>query len=318
MDRSDDHSEQAVHVVVTCTNRKRVPADDRLRVRSLEAGTVGMRFRSWLERLEAAEVRVPARDLYAGEHWLIANDLAKTLGADAHFWVCSAGYGLIPAATPIAAYAATFASGHEDSVAEGVDGAREWWRQLCRWEGPQAGQPRSFEELANQHPDSAIVAVLSEPYLRACASDLRAAASRLAESDNLAVIGPADRSPELADLIVPVTAALRALVGGSLLSLNVRVARRLLQDSRDQGVRRSLLLKLMETLTAEVPEQVRRQPGIRMTDEEVRSFIRHHGKGFRSATPLLRKLRSSGLSCEQARFRTLFLDEVSRLAEGRE
>lgn len=303
---------QTVHVVVTCTNRKRVPVPEHLHVRSLKAKGVVGRSDEWIKRLSGAEAPVAARSMYAGEHWLIARDLAEVVGQEATLWVCSAGYGLIPVDAPIAPYAATFAFGHEDSVASDADGTRQWWDLLSRWVRPHDRQPRSFAGLASRYPDAAIVAVLSDPYLRACADDLREAASRLTNSDNLSVIGPAGRCAEIDDLVVPVRADLRSVVGGSLLSLNARAARHVLKESRLRGdaVQRPLLAKLMSDTLAVAPEAPRKPTGIRMTDEEVRTFIRKRLEyGPASATPLLRELRSSGLSCEQARFRDLFLEE---------
>jgi hypothetical protein len=173
--------------------------------------------------------------------------------------------------------------------------------------------------LASLYPDAAIVAVLSDPYLRACADDLREAASRLSNSDNLSVIGPAGRGADIDDLVVPVRAALRSVVGGSLLSLNARAAMHVLKESRLRGdaVQRPLLVKIMSDALEAAPEVPRKPAGIRMTDDEVRTFIRKRLEyGPTSATPVLRELRSSGLSCEQARFRDLFLEEQRASAGG--
>ncbi|WP_204054018.1 hypothetical protein [Microbispora rosea] len=304
---------QTVHVVVTCTNRKRGVAPEQLRVRSLDTGGVDERCEEWVQRLSAASAARSASDMYAGEHWLIARRLAEIAGDDANLWVCSAGYGLIKVDARIAPYAATFAVGHEDSVAPDTGGARRWWERLATWDGPQAGQPRSFSALARRDPDAAIVAVLSEPYLRACATDLREAASTLTSKDSLSIIGPGGRSAEVDEFVIPVTAALTSVLGGSLLSLNARAAAHVLEACRASGepVRRSLLTKLMADATAAAPQTAPKAPGIRMTDDEVRTFIRKHlVYGPTSATALLRELRSSGRSCEQARFRELFLAEA--------
>ncbi|MER5418947.1 hypothetical protein [Streptosporangium roseum] len=317
MDRSVGPNDQAVHIVVTCTNRKRVAITEQLRVRDLKIKDVDTRCDEWIRRVSTAPAQVPANDMYAGEHWLIARGLAGVVGDKATLWVCSAGYGLIPVETPIAAYAATFASGHEDSVALDAEGTRLWWEGLSRWVGPRGGQPRSFAALAARYPESSIVAVLSDPYLRACSTDLREAASVLSDSDNLSVIGPAGRCAEIEDLVVPVTAALRTVVGGSLLSLNVRAAAHVLRESglRGDAVRRPLLTKLMRAAIAAAPDVPHKPAGARMTDDEVRAFIRKRLEfGPTSATPLLRELRSSGLSCEQARFKMLFLEESQAMA----
>ncbi|WP_433144090.1 hypothetical protein ACQPZ8_49795 [Actinomadura nitritigenes] len=304
-----------VHVVVTCANRKRQAVAERLQFRNLDVDDFEGRYTEWVKRLSFGSPRVPASQMYAGEHWQVAKTLAETAGPGASLWVCSAGYGLISAEAPIEAYAATFAVGQEDSVAENTEGTRRWWSGLTTWTGPQPGQPRSITELAARNPNSIIVAVLSEAYLRACSDDLSQAASQLKDSDNLSIIGPSGRCREIERLVVPVTAALRPAIGGSLLSLNVRAATHVLAASRDNGIpfRRSHLTRLMAEATAAAPKEVgQRPPGTRLTDDEVRSFIRSSlDLGPTSATRLLRQLRASGQSCEQARFKTLFNDVAS-------
>jgi hypothetical protein len=318
MDDAISQSDQDVHVVVTCTNRKRFAVSDRLQLHNLGSGDVTQRCDDWVKRLADGSSHVPAKDMYAGEHWLIARGLAEAAGSGATLWICSAGYGLISDEAPIEAYAATFAARHKDSVAQDVEGMRRWWAGLARWHGPQPGRPRSFAELAERNQRSSIVAVLSEPYLRACSDDLRDAASKLTDGANLTVIGPGGRCPAIEDLVVPATAALRTAVGGSLLSLNVRAAAQVLEAARKNGdsPRRPFLSKLMAEATAAAPRHERRPVGTRMGDDEVRSFIRQSlaQGGTTSATPLLRKLRSLGLSCEQARFKALFGEVVAARA----
>ena len=88
----------------------------------------------------------PAIDLYAGEHWDVARRLANLSDADTsvELWVCSAGYGLIPASAPSAPYAATFTPGNADSVPDGAEGASAWWNALASWEGPLPQSPLDY------------------------------------------------------------------------------------------------------------------------------------------------------------------------------
>lgn len=315
MDNIADRRNPAVRIVVTCANRKRQTVSEHLRLQNLNVEAPDKRCAAWIGTLSAGSPTVAAKDMYAGEHWQVARNLPEAAGSSTDLWVSSAGYGLISAATPIHAYAATFANGQPDSVATTSDAARRWWRELSKWGGPGTGEPRSFATLAEQNPNSVIIAVLSDAYLRACSHDLKEAASRLSDAENISVFGPPGSCSDIDDLIVPVTAALRPAVGGSLQALNVRAADLVLRTARESGapLRRSLLIKLISDATAAGSEDAGRRPaGVRLVDEQVRAFIREHvSRGPTSATKLLRLLRDSGQSCEQARFKALFA-EASR------
>ncbi|MEV4712623.1 hypothetical protein [Micromonospora sp. NPDC049374] len=299
-----------VHIVVTCTNRKSlaVPAD--LRVGVLSEYLPKQRLAEWLRRLsEPGQPSTAAASLYAGEHWAAARQLATSVRAEAQLWVCSAGYGLIPATAQVRPYAATFTTREADSVGRRAAENRDWWRGLSEWVGPEPGAPRSFYDLARTNPDDTIIAVLSDTYLRACSDDLRRAAGQVSDPQRLTIVGPAQADPNLDELVVGVTALMRPAVGGSLLALNVRVAQRLLGlVNADPGThRRSHLRALAHELAATAPPPAPRAHRERMTDDEVKAFIRPlAAAGPTSATRLLRQLRDSGKSCEQGRFKQIF------------
>jgi len=201
-----------------------------------------------------------------------------------------------------------------DSVGRSSAENRDWWSALSEWVGPEPGAPRSFSDLARRNPEDTVVVVLSDTYLRACSEDLLRAARQLRDPQRLTIVGPAQAAPDLDDLVVAVNARMRSAVGGSLLALNVRVAQRLVgaMTPNPQTHARSYLRSLAEELAATAPAWVSRSPGNRMTDDEVRAFIRPlAGAGPTSASRLLRRLRDAGNSCEQRRFKQLF-DEVSR------
>ena len=308
-------ADRPVHLVVTCANRKTRVVPDHLRLGSLHEQRPGQRFATWASRLSTFDAdRVAAVDLYAGEHWQVARSLPATLPQTTKLWVCSAGYGLIAADTPVAPYAATFTAGEADSAGSSSAAMRDWWSRLNRWSGPDTHAPRSFTTLARQNPHAVVIAVLSEAYLRACADDLRQAADCLADREQLAIIGPPGRCPDIDDLIVPVTAALRPVVGGSLQALNVRAAAHLLTAAADD-LSHANLRKLAEQATTTAPPDPSRRPiGQKLSDEALRDLIRRHlANGPTTATSLLRQLRQSGQSCEQSRFRTLFADVAAQV-----
>ncbi|MEU1959666.1 hypothetical protein [Nocardia sp. NPDC019304] len=307
-----------VHIVVTCTNRKRIAVPEQLTLGSISAVTPRDRFSTWTRRLSEEPPTIPAEDLYCGDHWNIARSLPNLIGEQASLWVCSAGYGLVPVDTCLNPYMATFSAGSRDSVGRDRATTADWWRRLSDWAGPHPDQPRSFAGLARRDPDATIVAVLSNPYLYACADDLRSAAASLNSIDKFIVIGANRATPELEDVVIPIPATLRSVVGGSLHALQVRAATHLLPLAMAEpaGIGRKVLRELAQQVVAAAPpDPSRRAPGVRMGDDEVRQFIiLHRVAPAVSATRLLRKLRDSGFSCEQGRFKKLYHETMAEVA----
>jgi len=310
------HHVRPLHVVVTCSNRKRDPIAAALRLGSIREARPGHRFKLWTQRLAAMPQPTRAAiDMYAGEHWQVACSLPASSKVPITLWVCSAGYGLIPASLPIHPYAATFAGGEPDSVGAEKTAVGDWWQRHATW-SPSDSQPRSIAELIKANPNATTLAVLSEAYQRACAQDLRDAAES-AGPEHLAVIGPPGAIPELTDLIVPITAALQPQLGGSLQALNVRAAAELLAITTQTGSSptRSQLIEATAGLTPAT--RVRRIAGTKLDDAAVLMFIRSELRaGPASATVLLRRLRAGGRSCEQSRFGALY-GQVSGKADRR-
>src|SRR5258708_111624 len=89
-----------LHIIVNCTDRKRAPIPDELRLRSISARDIEDRASKWWRRIERYRGgAVSAEDLYAGGHWAVARrlpGLAAKAGYKATLWVSSAGYGLVP------------------------------------------------------------------------------------------------------------------------------------------------------------------------------------------------------------------------------
>jgi len=296
-----------VHVVVTCTSRKTAAVPAGFRLGSLtDLAAAPEAVLEWIARLSGpgGAARLPAEDLYAGEHWAVARQLRRSAAAhDTHLWVCSAGYGLIRAEALIRPYAAAF-SGHVDRVPGGADGARLWWQALAQWEGPEPGQPRSIRELAAAKPTATFILALSAAYLDACRDDITAAAAELHDPDRLLVISAGTRRPGgLAGLMVPADASLQAVLGGTRQALNARIAARLLGagiTSRAQATRH------MGGLLARQPP-VARYERKKLSDEEVIRMIsgRLALKPGMPASRMLREFRDAGYACEQQRFAAL-------------
>jgi hypothetical protein len=296
-----------VHVIVTCSNRKTLPVPPGLRLDGVPGHGIAPRARKWAARLDHASTAplIAAQDLYAGEHWMIARGLpSRASDMRARLWVCSAGYGLIPADAPIRPYAAAF-SGGSDRVPGGADGARQWWRAIADWAGPAPGQPRSIRSLAAADRSASFLLALSVSYLDACRDDIAAATRQVADPDNFMVVSAGARSPGSAGVaMVPADARLQAFLGGTRQALNARIAAYLLSTGISS---RAEATHCMTRLLAE-QAPVTRYERKKLSDQEVIEIIarRLTQAPGTSASRLLREFRDAGYACEQQRFAGLY------------
>ena len=311
-------SSRVANIVVTCTKRKSVSVENCLQLGRVTGKSVDGLATQWIRRLnEATTESLPADNLYSGDHWQIAQslkDVANCQRVEVRLWVCSAGYGLIPSWAPVKPYSATFSTHHKDSVLRrlaplGTGGLQDWWCKLANWEGPTPGEPRTLSDLARDAKRSPLIIVASDVYLRAVGTDLENARSSLVDPRLLTIVS-AGGSPSdvLRPNFLPCNARLQSLLGGALMSLNIRVVRRILSHVKRWPLRcDDLAVEFQELIDAQPEvEQPQRKP---MTDEKVRQFVRRHLVQNRllCASPLLRQLRQSGFACEQKRFGKLFL-----------
>jgi len=311
-------SARIANIIVTCTKRKSVPADDYLQLGRVAGSTVAELANQWISRLRTmTSSTLPADELYSGDHWQIARSLpevASGQGVEVRLWVCSAGYGLIPSRAPLKPYSATFSTHHKDSVLRRLAplkdaSIREWWTQLSKWPGPVPGEPRTLSELARAMKHSPLIFVASDVYLRSVGTDLEDARSALADPRLLTIVsGGGTPSGILRSHLLPCNARLQSLLGGALMSLNVRTVRRILSRVERWPLH-------CDDLAAEFQKLVDAQPDFEqpqrrsLTDEKVRQFVRRHlaKNPLLCVSPLLRQLRDEGFACEQKRFGKLFL-----------
>jgi hypothetical protein len=302
-----------IRVVVTCSERKTRPVPQSLHVRTLMGGQNEERCGVWTTRLDDATVLpLPAYDLYCGDHWSVAKSLVAGAQRRVELWVASAGYGLVPASAPLKPYAATFTRRHPDSVVP-VTGIREpsqvaqWWSALSRWTGPSPGSSRSITQLAASAPGASLVVVASAAYLAAMSDDLIAARAELTNQDTMAVVCVgAPSTAAVWNMIIPADARLQFVLGGARQSLNVRLARYILEKQRGR-VHFSTACDTVDEMMRALPPPAQFNRATQ-SDHDVLRFIRRE----RLQTPnvscskLLRTFRDQGFACEQHRFGGLF------------
>lgn len=293
---------QKLTVIVNCTDRKTIEPHTELRIRTLPSSDDCLRFATWRERIVNADTQVDLLNLYKGEAWLQAKALtteARRSYGTVRMLVASAGLGLRSVTYHAPSYAATFATGQADSVTRDVKQLQAWWRNL-------GDLPAAVP--TKRHANESVLLVLSENYARAMDDDLQDLAQR--GGDYLLVGGwrTIDGLPRLA-----ADRDLRQSLGGTVSSLNLRMARKWLARRSQRELFTTADAKRWSrwARTARRSEVYDRTS---MTDGEIIKLIREilPSDPDLSATRALRRLRDSGIACEQKRFGYLFKDAVER------
>ena len=286
-----------IQFVSTCTDRKTVsPA---IHARHLTAATPKGRADEWVTAITQLPGERSARDIYAGE---MARVAVAAAGRDnLRHLICSAGYGLIEASTRIAGYSATFNSPHADEVTGAPKQAtarRDWWKAL---RGSLSVGAPSLAALGREGP---ILLAASPTYLDAMYDEI---AAGIASGARVIVVTSRRTRGQLEDVLVPVTGRMSGVLGGSMMSINLRVAARIMDELPEGRLSVENAREVVERLTADAPvaKKFDRRP---LSDDEVVDFILRQLVEDRSSSHsrLLRLLRSSGFACEQARFRSLY------------
>jgi hypothetical protein len=301
-----------LNLVVTCTERKTLEPSSNLRVHSLRQSSVAARCNAWIRNLrDSADDTTKAIDLYTGNHWYVVKRIAAgphRSGLRLQVWVASAGYGLIPIAAPLHPYAATFSPGR-DSVGD-TDACQTWWHTLGTWQGPVSRRPRSIRELAASYPASPLLIVASPFYVRAMAPDILASVDALRSGDQLSIISAGLRgTSELASHLAPADSRHQHIVGGQMHSLNARLAEYAIAKWTSWEGSLTRLSRMFQLDRKSLPERVHHSRAQQST-AQLAKWIRAQRRIDPSTghSTLLRRLRASGMACEQKRFKSLFLE----------
>lgn len=310
-----------LHVVTSCTNRKRVPIPAAASIRSVEERRLCERARAWTELLGGENLaHHPVSQVYGGEHW---TEFLSLLDHDSEVtglrgWVISAGYGLLSATASITGYSATFASGRPDSVRpSGAEWThRDWWHTLTSRSVRGSDEAQTIHEIAVCASESdQILCAASYSYLDAVQDDLIAAAEEFPAEGHVLVLSARvpRRLRDSTRISSPeYDSRLLRVLGGSRVGLNIRVARDVLEtfDGGAIGLHAEGHLGALMSTTPPARVFDRRPAG----DPEITQFIadRLIESPQASATGLLRRWRKQGRACEQGRFRSLF----ERVREG--
>lgn len=284
-------------VVTSCTQRK--------------CGAVGVDFKdlpdvrglktlasAWRRQVAAAPSAKTVATLYQGRS--ISDTVAVAAFLSTHWYVVSAGLGLVREDQTVPSYECTVAPGSPLSVrlARLSASADDWWTVLT------AQHPRPLSRLIAQGPT---LVALPSSYLRLVLQDLSHVS--ISEAKRLRIFtstaGAAVVPAQLAGCVMPYDDRLESVPGysGTRSDFAQRALRhfvlkldgtKLSRDEAHAKVKAALARRSH-------PSRLR---GIRLSDDEIRQtlltqWIRHEGRSAR----LLRYLRDeAGISCEQKRF----------------
>lgn len=308
---------RVVNVIVSCTNRKRFEGPPETAVHEIGGKDLLERLKLWKKNLRAAAAAEHRADnLYIGDHWSVVRSISKEAGKsglDVQIWICSAGYGLIRQETPIKPYRATFTRGEGDYIASGLveneSTLHDWWAGVCAYRlSTLNGAPRTLSALAAAFPRTPMLVALSADYLKAVTEDLVGVVARPYFREHLSIIscGTSPNRSVWKQHLLPCDASLAGTLGGTLTSLNARVARRLLQSANRKDITVDKLAELSLAIDRGAPRLA--PPGVAKCDSEVEAFIRAQLAKVptTSKTRLLQRFRGNGQACEQRRFGKIY------------
>lgn len=310
-----DPRNMTLHIVLSCTNRKRVGAEAYPRLREVAGTDAEPRAARWIDRINSVAGGRPVHELYIGEYWRSGVELASTASRyeATQVWVLSAGLGLVHFDDVVPAYGATLASGHPDSVVTSDTGRRHevqqaWWTALAAWKGPNdGGRPRRLAELAAL-PDARLLLCAGPDYLEAAAADL-AAAHRVLGEGRLAIFGSGNPLSGLASVWVRVPGHLRMRFGGSMSSTGARAACAAVEELAPSGSLDAPRARERVERWAATTDPLPRLERKRLSNQEVEDWIVEDARGHPDSSnksAALRRLRDGGRACEQSRFGRLY------------
>ncbi len=300
-----------IHLITNCTKTKRnVISASTAMLSEIKGTTSFSRVSEWLKHIDGCEIRIPAIDLYVGAHWAVAKE---EYNRERMLWILSAGWGLINAETPICPYDATFTKGDANSIFRSsadeeesvIYQNREWWTILHE----NRSSDLSLEKIFNDFSDDYFFIATSPQYLNVIEPEL----VRLREKGTITIentfviTSGKGLNEKLKDLQYLVSEDFCSILGGSRISLNIRLAKYLIDGCMDSRNIKTFIENKYSSLcnSAKPATKYNRK---KLSDAEVIILIKKmiEFENINSASLGLKELRKSGMACEQKRFGKLF------------
>lgn len=297
--------------ITTCTNKKRVPVDQRLEARNLDKGTLKTVSKNWRSAIKSHKPALTANKMYSGRAFLEAQRAHQMGGGE--LWIISAGMGLIRAEESIPGYDLTISSGSPNSIRERIidEGVTlsDWWHEVNRLWRPQ----RSLASILAKQPRQMVLIAASSSYFQLIQDDLLSATD--AQLRRIRIMG-CESTENINERLTPYIMPYANLIDGKgspIPGTKADLPQRALFHFTSEIVSGAPKAKasehrmLVKKSLAHVQkiETPKRQ---KMTDEDlISSIIEFWDDANGKSSDMLKILRrEKGIACEQARFSRLF------------
>ncbi|GGW72370.1 hypothetical protein [Alishewanella tabrizica] len=303
-----------VNLITSCVSAKNTTVGDTVALTDAFAKGCNS-AEEWLNTLSGkADEMLSLLDLYKGDHWSIAKNL-NTL-KDVTLWVVSAGLGFAHHSKLARPYDATFNKSSPNFVGNielnklTIDPTKSWWSLLHK-------NQNAFKKLVKKYPEDMYIFCSSESYLVAIENDLLDLVHKglFNESNFLIITSNSKINKNLNRFVLKSKEKFSSSeqIKGSMVSLNIRLARYLIQASINAPYPLKKMIEVYKELDHSLPDTIRKKIN-RLNDSDVMNEIsKLPNSSLKSATSALRALRDKGISCEQKRFSRLFAKYHSSL-----
>ena len=300
-----------ITILSSCTNSKTKKADETLTIQyyshKIHFHTV---IEQWNESIEKSKhQKYLSTELYKGVGWKATIDTYKVLSMydKIELYIASAGYGLISYKNKIASYDATFAPRTPNSIDKFRQDKKsniEWWDNINQF------------SVENFSKDSFFFIILPHNYLIATQNFIKEMIEKYGKKVFIFRATQNKALPFMQEYTVEFDLRFNSFQTGTLSSLLSRAVLWLSQEIVEYKIpfehhlfQNHIEEKMKNYTHYKMPKREQ------ISEEELIKKIKNMitNEGITSASKGLKRLRESGIACEQKRFGTLFKKVKGRL-----
>lgn len=296
------------HLITNCTNSKNSKALNKFYFSDFKNNKNVVS--SWLNALNNGKAGIKAIDMYVGDHW---SNVRKIYDLGIPVSIVSAGYGLLSSEHLIHSYDATFSPRSENSVGQIFESNYLAERNIKWWESINKsllGLP-PLRSLINENSTAFFIIALAPHYLKVIEPELieLTSSNKVNRQNTIIISREAKIHDSLKEMFYRNSEDFCDVLGGNRVSLNIRLARYLLDQADKSTDVVEHISKRYEKLLLEA-KPAKKYKRKKLSDDEIIEFIQRELKDSKGLTPsasgFLRSLRNKGLACEQKRFGSIY------------